>query len=118
MVNGSCLCGQITFSLPGKQSHMTHCHCSICRKVHGSLFATYVAATDLLYTTGEDKARSYESSSGFKRLFCNTCGSVLPESAPSDAYYVPAGLLDDDPGVRPDRTIQINRAAGFERPLA
>ncbi len=83
---------------------MTHCHCSMCRKIHGSLFATYYNSSELIFTAGEDAVKTYESSPGFVRSFCNRCGSTLPErSTEGDGQvYVPAGLMDDDPGVRPE----------------
>ena len=44
IVSGSCLCGAVRFTQRGPFTHMTHCHCSICRKHHGAAFATYVAS--------------------------------------------------------------------------
>lgn len=107
MANGSCLCGNVKFTISGTLSEMTHCHCSICRKLHGSLFATYVQATDLSYTKGQNFLQLHESSPGFHRCFCRECGSVLPEKANTkdNVHYVPAGLLDDDPGIRPQSHI-------------
>ena len=44
----------------------------------------------------------YESAPGSFRSFCQTCGSLVPGQASYLATVsVPAGLLDDDPGVRP-----------------
>lgn len=108
MTNGSCLCGKIKFTLSGAVTNMSHCHCSICRKIHGSLFATYLEATVLSYSSGEDAIQHYLSSKGFNRAFCKDCGSVLPEASDQDghtAYYIPAGILDDDPGIRPESHI-------------
>lgn len=107
MANGSCLCGKVTFTIGGVMSNMTHCHCSICRKIHGSLFATYLEATELSYTGGQELIQEYVSSQDFDRCFCKECGSVLPEKASTNpgVYYVPAGLLDDDPGIRPEAHI-------------
>ena len=43
----------------------------------------------------------YEKPSGWRTTFCRTCGSPLPQKLPgAEAYWVPAGLLDDDPGLR------------------
>ena len=109
MTNGSCLCGKVTFSIGGTLSQMRHCHCSMCRKIHGSLFATYLEATELSFTGGQEFVQPYTSSQGCHRCFCKECGSVLPEKATTkdDTYYVPAGLLDDDPGIRPEAHIFI-----------
>jgi len=109
MANGSCLCGTVKFSVESvgqAASSMSHCHCSMCRKIHGSLFATYFKATGLSYSQGEQAIVTHESSPGFARAFCQHCGSPLPEkSQENDDVYVPAGLMDDDPGVRPEEHI-------------
>jgi len=105
MTTGSCLCGEITFTIGGEFSNMTHCHCSMCRKIHGSQFATYMSATECEYTKGEEFIHLYTSSAGFTRAFCKACGSVLPESHLEKIFYIPAGLLDQDPGVRPEAHI-------------
>jgi hypothetical protein len=33
MLEGSCHCGAITFSVPGKPEWLTECNCSICRRI-------------------------------------------------------------------------------------
>jgi hypothetical protein len=76
----------------------------MCRKTHGAAFATFVAAPEGGYgmVSGEDLIARYESSPGHDRLFCSVCGSSLPVVDPSEKrVYIPAGCLDDDPGVRP-----------------
>jgi len=116
MATGSCLCGGVAFTVSGEFSDMTHCHCSMCRKIHGSQFATYFCAQQLTYTKGQELIRTYESSPGFDRSFCGCCGSVLPEQSPVDGngVYVAAGLLDDDPGIRPTAHIfSESKADGY-----
>jgi len=85
----------------------------MCRKIHGTLFATYYNATDLQYLEGESAIEQYESSPGFMRCFCRHCGSPLPEQANdgSVGVYVPAGLMDDDPGIRPEAHIFVESKA-------
>jgi hypothetical protein len=82
---------------------MTHCHCSMCRKTHGTAFATYVggAAEGFRWSSGEELTRRYESSPGNRRAFCSRCGSVVPGEPTGGRVFMPAGNLDDDPGVRP-----------------
>ncbi len=107
MANGSCLCGTVKFSVSDDASNMSHCHCSMCRKIHGSLFATYYDSSELTITSGQQAIETYESSPGFIRSFCNQCGSTLPETSNQGdgKVYVPAGLMDDDPGIRPEAHI-------------
>ncbi len=83
---------------------MSHCYCSMCRKAHGSGYSTYVMVkpAEFRWVRGEDEVVSYESSPGFHRPFCPTCGSVVPRPEPDQEYAgIPAGCLDDDPGIRP-----------------
>jgi len=82
---------------------MTHCHCSMCRKLHGASFATYVAApaASFRWTRGDTPITSFESSPGTLRAFCARCGSVTPGPPDGERQFVPAGCLEGDPGVRP-----------------
>ena len=104
MVKGSCLCGGAQFEIDGEITLMANCHCSMCRKHHGAAFATYVGVdtADFRWVKGEDLLVRYQSSPGHTRGFCRVCGSSLPVPDPGATnFYLPAGTLDDDPGVRP-----------------
>lgn len=109
MVRGSCLCGKVLWQASGDFERMSHCHCSMCRKLHGTAFATYAATADdgFRWLSGQDSLASYESSPGFRRYFCTGCGSVLPSDANRGRRFLPAGCLDDDPGMRPQRHIFV-----------
>lgn len=83
---------------------MAHCHCSMCRKFHGSAYATFgVASPDVFrWTSGADKIVSYVSSPGGGRTFCPRCGSAVPAAPPGAPFVlVPAGNVAEDPGARP-----------------
>jgi hypothetical protein len=41
---GACLCGKVRYAMAGPFTAMSHCHCSMCRKHHGSAFATFAIA--------------------------------------------------------------------------
>ena len=103
MIKGSCLCGGVRFeadSIP----LIVNCHCSMCRKHHGTAFGTFasVPLQEFHFVKGKDLIDRYESSPGNYREFCRVCGSPVPiVYADGDTVTVPAGLLDDDPGVRP-----------------
>jgi len=101
---GSCLCGAARFRMTGPFGPMVHCHCSMCRKVHGSAFATFVGApaSGFEWTSGQDNVASYVSSAQGLRHFCRTCGSVTPSpQAEGEQVFVPAGNLLEDCGARP-----------------
>lgn len=115
---GSCLCGAVAFEVRGPIHLLSHCHCSMCRKFSGSAFLTFARAPRerFMWTRGEDKVRTYESSPGAMRCFCNTCGSALPVTRPGlGNALIPAGGLDSDPRIRPSVHIFVaDRAPWFE----
>jgi len=102
MIRGSCLCGGIRFEL-AEAPRIVLCHCSICRKASGGPFecAARIPSAGFKLTAGQDLVSTYESSPGVCRAFCRVCGSRVPSrSADGEIYFVPAGLLDDDPCVK------------------
>lgn len=103
-VGGSCLCGDVAWTAAGPFDLMTHCHCSRCRKAHGSAFATFVGcpAAGFAFTRGRGGVVARASSPGLARPFCARCGGTVPSETPWEGrVLLPAGPLDDDPGARP-----------------
>jgi hypothetical protein len=76
----------------------------MCRKAHGSAFATFVGApaAGFEWLRGRDNVVSYASSSPVLRHFCRSCGAVTPPPEPEgEQVFVAAGNLLEDCGVRP-----------------
>jgi hypothetical protein len=117
---GSCLCGQIAFTLTGDPTTFYTCHCGRCQKITGSSNAAniFVSSASLEWVRGEDRISSFELSpeSYFNAAFCGSCGSPVPRRARSgDFVIVPAGSLDDGPPLSPERAIFWNdRARWFD----
>jgi len=116
---GSCLCGGVRYKITGDLFMAAYCHCSMCRKAHGSAFRprALVKAQDFAWTQGEELIADYSSSPGAHRLFCRNCGSPLV--ARSDDYptilNLALGTLDDDPGIRPEAHWHVaSKAPWFE----
>ena len=106
MLTGSCLCGDIAFAVNGPVGSVGHCHCSMCRKSHGSTFATFatVSTDDFGWVRGEERVVTYRSSALRSRRFCVRCGSaVLVDGDGERDVLVPLGNVAGDPGVRPRR---------------
>lgn len=104
-IKGSCLCGKIAFLVEGKVGPAGQCHCSRCRKVSGTdgNAVFYTAAGNFRWLSGEDQIRTFlvPNTDGWQSTFCGNCGSPLPHmDHKGKFYFVPAGLLDDDPGFR------------------
>ena len=78
MIHGRCLCGTVRFEVDGPLADLVHCHCSMCRKHHGTPYATWAVApaAGFRYVAGRDTVARYESSPGMHRSFCPTCGTI------------------------------------------
>lgn len=95
---GSCLCGAVAFTVAPPYPWFAYCHCSLCRKQHGSLFGTSlgVARNAFSWLKGVDEIVHYRATPAFDRPFCRHCGAAVPAvSHDEDYWHVPAGLLDD-----------------------
>ncbi len=112
---GSCLCQDIRWEITGPLSEMSHCHCEMCRKAHGTAFATYatVRSADFRWLSGEAGICHFQSSPGLDRPFCGRCGSCVPGE--SEAFKgelgVPVGPLEGDFEERPRCHIFVSSAA-------
>ena len=119
MIKGSCLCGGVTFEFDRMTGPFELCHCSRCRKVSGSAFMAGVAAPRSAFhlLTGLELIQIYEAPivkapPAYRSCFCARCGSPVPDPSGTSAFIeIAAGLLDDDPGVRPDKHIFIEKKA-------
>ena len=104
MLTGSCLCGDIAFVVDGPVETVGHCHCSMCRKSHGSAFATFatVSTDDFRWLRGEERVVTYQSSPQRSRRFCARCGSVvLVDGDAEQDVLVPLANVVGDADVRP-----------------
>lgn len=118
-IKGSCLCGAIHFEIDQVPSWSHHCHCSRCRKIRGSGFASnaFVPLESLKYTSGNSLLRRYKlpEAERFGHVFCSECGSSLPfENTARAVAVIPMGSLDDDPGRMPDAHIFVESKASWD----
>jgi hypothetical protein len=124
MIRGSCLCGGVRFEIAKAVGPFELCHCRRCRKVTGSAFFSgmYVRTEDFRLVEGKDLIATYEAPilrepPAYRTSFCSRCGSPVPNPGPTTPrrrtrgrtgrLEIPAGLLDDDPRLKPDKHIFI-----------
>jgi hypothetical protein len=79
-IRGACLCGAVAFAIAPPYRWFAHCHCSMCRKHHGSLFNTSLGVTRgaFLWLRGDEGIVHYRATPAFERPFCGRCGSTVP----------------------------------------
>ena len=115
MITGSCLCGGVRFEIAEAVGPFELCHCSRCRKASGSAFAAMlgVRTRDFRFVQGRDLMTTYEAPlleapPPYRTSFCRRCGSPIPNPEPGAEWFeIPAGLLESDPGLRPDKHIFV-----------
>jgi hypothetical protein len=68
-----------------------------------------VRTADFHWVAGADLVTFHESSPGNHRGFCRNCGSPILTRFDSDSsvFSLPLGVLDDDPGIRPQRHVYV-----------
>lgn len=109
-LNGSCLCGAVTYEVIGEPKRFFHCHCSRCRKATGTGHASnlFLQPAMLKWTSGEKQVRIFKipEAKRFANSFCAACGSRLPrQPKDSDMVMIPAGSLDNAAPIKPQARI-------------
>jgi hypothetical protein len=121
MIRGSCLCGGVRFEIVRAVGPFELCHCTRCRKASGSAFIAGlgVMGEDLRWVQGLDLIRTYsapvrETPPPYRTHFCSRCGSPVPDPVSTSTWLeIPAGALDDDPQLRPDKHIYIDSKSSW-----
>jgi hypothetical protein len=115
MLTGSCLCGGVKYEIDGELGAVTNCHCSLCRKMSGSAFASgsTIPTASFRFMAGNELLKEWESSPGYHRVFCGRCGSpILKRKAKDpDNLRLRVGTLDSDPGVKMSKHIHVGSKA-------
>jgi hypothetical protein len=101
-MTGGCQCGAVRYALSMKPVGTHFCHCRMCQRAVGNVFAT-------LAPVHRDKVRwthaapsMFRSSSAAQRGFCDKCGTPLTFGYDKSKWLcVTVGSLDDPTLVKP-----------------
>ena len=117
-LTGGCNCGAVRFEVEGEILGAVTCHCTRCQRRTGTAASPNVAvkADQFRLTAGEDVIKAWEPGDGGSKWFCPECGSPIYASSAARPGFavVRMGVLDEDPGVRPQLRIWTNYAAPWE----
>tara|TARA_R110000868_G_scaffold411515_1_gene704943 strand:+ start:10208 stop:10666 length:459 start_codon:yes stop_codon:yes gene_type:complete len=92
-IDGQCLCGSVHVHLTDHRPEIGLCHCTMCRRWSGGIYAMFTAPATAVKITGEVKV--YRSSAFAQRAFCPTCGSgIWLRDDGSEEYEFCAGLFE------------------------
>lgn len=95
-VTGGCQCGAVRYRATAMLDNAHVCHCRMCQKAAGNVFAALVAAPNdaLTFTRGQPSA--FRSSAHVERGFCGQCGTPLFfRGTASGRTNLMIGSLDD-----------------------
>ena len=98
MTAGSCLCGEVRYSVAGPMRPVVACHCTQCRKTSGHFVAATSALRDHVIIQGE--VTWYQASDTARRGFCGKCGSSLFWDGAGANLSIHAGTLDEPTGLQ------------------
>lgn len=100
-LSGGCQCGRVRFSAVPRLETVHVCHCRMCQRATGGLFAPLVGVPVPDVTWGADP-NWFESSDGVFRGFCGACGTPLAYRNSSAAWISLMIGCFDDPGALGD----------------
>lgn len=102
--SGSCLCGQVRYSVKADPLRVGLCHCADCRKESGSSFTTFaIWPAHAFETSGE--VGFFEG-----RGFCPSCGGRVFNEPQEDGVEIRVGSLDMAPtDLEPTYEIWVKR---------
>ena len=118
-LTGNCLCGKIAYEITGDIGETGNCHCSLCRRWHGSAFRsrTFIRTEQFRWIRGEEFLGKYNHTGSSDRTFCKNCGSSLVSLYldQPEKMGIPMGTLNEDPGKKPAYHIYVDsKAPWFE----
>jgi hypothetical protein len=77
-VNGSCLCGAVTYRATTDVRRLVNCHCGLCRQMNGSAFSSYaVIPFGALEISGRPDLGTYSVTQRATKHFCVKCGTPI-----------------------------------------
>lgn len=74
---GGCFCGAVRYRATGAPFDLTHCHCTICRRLSAAAFVTWATFPSAGFAFVAGEPARIASSARASRTFCGRCGTPL-----------------------------------------
>ena len=101
MLNGSCLCGAIRFTISVPVTDLRACHCRNCQKASGAAGSVNAVVPSAAFSVNKGTPKRYtavaDSGRTLHRYFCGDCGSPIysQREATPEMVVVRAGAFDN-----------------------
>jgi hypothetical protein len=116
-LDGSCLCGKVTYSCDAEPVATAVCHCTDCQKQTGTSFSIIVGVpSDALHIEGNSLASfttvGTDTQQDVARQFCRECGSPIVSVADAlpGVSFIKAGTLNDTSWLEPQMHVWSDSA--------
>ncbi len=115
---GGCLCGAVRYRVSGTPQYSAICHCSSCRKAAGAPSVAWQTYEWQQFELLSGKPRTYRSSPGVQRTFCENCGTPLTFSSEQrpGQIDITSISLDDPNDSPPDREVWLEEKLNWVTP--
>lgn len=102
-MKGHCLCKQTRFEIHGEITACVNCHCDSCRRQCAAPMTTYIGVNDGDWSWVSDVPKTFNSSPGVTRFFCETCGSPIAyrSTAMADIMHFYVASMEDPSALAP-----------------
>ena len=113
VLQGSCLCGAVKYTVLDEFEYALNCHCSQCRRATGSAFKPFggIARSKLAVSSGEPNLMRFGGDEAHD-IHCGSCGSLLYSVLNHGAkVHVTYGTLIDAPSLSPTAHIFVRSKA-------
>ena len=117
--HGSCMCGDVSYTVVGPLREVYNCHCDRCRRFTGHHMAATAAPTSSVRIDPNESLAWYFAAEGVEYGFCARCGSSLfwRTAADPEKLSITAGSLNQPTGLRTTRAWYVADAGDYhERP--
>jgi hypothetical protein len=100
ILEGGCLCGAVRYRAEGRPYHITHCHCTLCRRASGAPFVTWFSVPAQGFSFVQGTPSRFASTPAALRTFCAACGTPLTFQLLAERDEIDVTLCSlDDPNV-------------------
>jgi hypothetical protein len=99
-ITGGCACAGVRYAVSGALRDIVTCHCEQCRRTSGHFVAATACRRAHFALLRQDSLQWYSAVPGYRRGFCNVCGSSLFfEEVGGERVSIAAGSLDAPQGL-------------------
>ncbi len=99
---GGCQCGAIRFEVSERPEKVHLCHCRMCQRAVGNVFAALAPVKKQALTWISEAPAEFDSSPGVSRGFCPQCGTPLTFRRHASPWInLTIGSFDEPHDLRP-----------------